>query len=77
MKFIQTYSDKVSVFGISDSDNGVNLFNQFLLLIVLKVHVPLGQARLTGAILNQDETNLHGKVRGRWEGQNIILGGII
>ena len=54
-----TYSDKVCVLCIPDGDNGVNLFNQLLLLIVLKVHVPLGEARLTGAILNQDKANLH------------------
>ena len=58
MHRIQTYSDKVSVLGVSDSDYGVDLFNQLLFLVVLKVHVPLGQARLTGTVLNQDETNL-------------------
>ena len=47
------------MFCIPDGDDGVNLFNQLLLLIVLKVHVPLGEARLAGAILNQDKANLH------------------
>jgi hypothetical protein len=54
-----TYSDKVCVLCVPDGDNGVNFFNQFLLLIILKVHVPLGKARLTSAVLNQDKTNLH------------------
>ena len=56
---IQTHSNKVCVLGISDSDDGVDFFNQLLFLVILKVHVPLGQARLTGTVLNQDETNLH------------------
>ena len=54
-----TYGDKVGVLCVPDGDDGVNFFNELLLLIILKVHVPLGEARLTGAVLNQDKTNLH------------------
>lgn len=67
-KSIQTYCDKVCVFGISDGDYGVNFFYQLLFLIILKVHVPLGEAGLTSTILNQDETNLHKQQIRIWEG---------
>lgn len=36
----------------------MNLFNQLLLLVVFKVHVPLGKSRLPSAVLNQDKPNL-------------------
>ena len=46
------------MFGVSDGDNGVHFFNQFLLLLILKLHVPLGQPRLACPVLNQDEPDL-------------------
>ena len=36
----------------------MNLFDQLLLLVVFKVHVPLGKSRLPSAVLNQDKPNL-------------------
>lgn len=53
-----THSHKVGVFGVSDGHNGVNLFNQLLFLVVLEVHVPLGQPGLASPVLDQDEPDL-------------------
>ncbi len=63
---METYSDKVCVLCVPDGDDGVNLFNELLFLIIPKVHVPLGKARLTGAVLNQNETNLHNTEKIGW-----------
>lgn len=52
------YLDKVGVFGVAHRDQGVHLLDQLLLLVVVKVHVPFGQARLARTILDQDEANL-------------------
>ena len=38
--------------------NSVHLFNQLLLLIVFKMHVPLGQTGLARTVLDQDEPDL-------------------
>jgi hypothetical protein len=46
------------VLRIPDCDYGVNLFNQLLLLVIIKVHVPFGQPGLSGPVLDQDEANL-------------------
>lgn len=46
------------MFGVTNGDDGVNLLDQLLLLVVIKVHVPLGQSRLAGAVLDQNESNL-------------------
>jgi len=54
----RTHFHKVGMLGVADSNNCVHFFNQFLLLVVVKVHVPLGQPRLAGTVLNQDEPNL-------------------
>lgn len=56
-----THRNKICMFRVPDGHNGVDLFNQFLFFIIFKVHVPLGQPRLSSAILDQDETNLQGK----------------
>lgn len=52
------YLYKVGVFGISDSDHGVHLLDQLLFLIIVKLHVPLGQARLARPVLDEDEADL-------------------
>ena len=48
----KTYCHKVGMFGITHCYNGVHLLNQFLFLIILKVHVPLGQTSLACSVLN-------------------------
>lgn len=53
---------KVGVFGISDSDHGVHFLNQLLFLVIIKLHVPLGQARLACPVLDEDEAD-HGDPR--------------
>ena len=50
---------KVRMLGISDCHYGVNLLYQFLLLLVLEVHVPLGQPRLARPVLDHNELNAH------------------
>lgn len=54
---------KVGVFGVSDSDHGVHLLDQLLFLIVVKLHVPLSQARLARSVLDEDEADLGGRKR--------------
>lgn len=49
---------KVGVFGISDSDHSVHFLDQLLFLIIIKLHVPLGQARLARPVLDKDEADL-------------------
>lgn len=56
-----THSYKIGVFCIPDSYYGMDFFNQLLLLIILKVHIPLGQPSLACAVLDQDEPNLAGE----------------
>ena len=51
--------DKVRVFGVSDGDDGVDLLDQLLLLLVVKVDVPLGQAGFAGPVLDHDEFDTH------------------
>lgn len=55
------YLDKVGVFCIPDRDQCVHLLDKLLLLVIIKVHVPLGQAGLSGTVLDQDETDLEGR----------------
>jgi len=57
------YLYKVGVFGITDCHYGVNLFNQLLLLIIIELHVPLGQPGLPCSILDEDEADLQKKNR--------------
>lgn len=44
--------------GVPDGDHGMHLLNQLLLLIIIELHVPLGQARLTCPVLDEDESDL-------------------
>lgn len=52
------YLHKISVFCISDCDNCMDLLNQLLLLIIIKVHVPLGQTGFSSSVLNENEADL-------------------
>lgn len=56
------------MFGISDSDHGVHLLYQLLFLVIIELHVPLGQARLARPVLDEDEADL-GAVGGRESGR--------
>jgi hypothetical protein len=47
-----TYGYKVCVLGVPDGYYGVNFFDQFLFLIILKVHVPFGQPSLACSVLD-------------------------
>lgn len=49
---------KVGVLGIPDSDHGVHLLDQLLLLVIIELHVPLGQTRLACPVLDEDESDL-------------------
>lgn len=49
---------KVGVFGVSDSDHGMHLLDQLLFLVIIELHVPLGQARLACSVLDEDEADL-------------------
>lgn len=53
------YFDKVGVFSITNCDDGMHFFDQLLLFIVIKVHVPFGQSCFAGSILDQNEANLN------------------
>ena len=50
-------SDEVRMLGIPHGYKCVYILNQFLLLIFLEEHVPLGESRLASSVLNQDETD--------------------
>jgi len=58
-----THFYKVSVFGVADCHHRVHFFNQFLFLVVIKVHVPLCQPRLASSVLNQNKSNLQRQTR--------------
>ena len=47
--------DEVGVFGVADGDAGVHLLDQFLLFVVVEIHVPFGQTSLSRPVLNQNE----------------------
>lgn len=44
--------------GVPDGDNGMNLFDELLFFVIIEVHVPLRQPRLSGPVLDEDESNL-------------------
>lgn len=44
--------------GISDGDHGVHLLDQLLFLVIIELHVPLGQACLACPVLDKDEADL-------------------
>ena len=50
--------NKISMLGISNSDYGVYFFDQFLLFVIVEIHVPLGEASLASPILDEYESNL-------------------
>ena len=54
----RTHLDEVGVLGVPDGDDCVHLLDQLLLLLVVEMHVPLGEARLPSAVLDQDEPDL-------------------
>jgi hypothetical protein len=43
---------------VSDGDHGMDFFDQFLLFVIIEVHVPLRQASFASSVLNQDKPNL-------------------
>lgn len=55
---LNPYLHKVGVLGISDRHHGVHFLNQLLLLIIIKLHVPLGQPCLPRSVLDEDEADL-------------------
>jgi hypothetical protein len=55
------YLHKVGVLGITDSHHSMYLLNQLLFLVVIKLHVPLGQSGLPRSVLNKDEADLYGR----------------
>lgn len=52
------YLHEVGVLRVSHRDHGVHLLDELLLLVVIELHVPLGQARLASPVLDEDEANL-------------------
>lgn len=46
------------MFCVPDCDQCVHLLDKLLLLVIIKVHVPLSQAGLSGTVLDQDESDL-------------------
>lgn len=53
-----TYLHKVGVLGIPDSHHSMHFLYQLLFLIIIKLHIPFGQSRLSSSVLDQDETDL-------------------
>lgn len=53
-----TYLDKVSVFGVPNSNDSVYLLNELLFFIIIEIHVPFRQPSLTRTVLNQNEADL-------------------
>lgn len=43
---------------ISDGNAGVDFLDQLLLLVIVEMHVPLGQSRFTSTILYKNKANL-------------------
>lgn len=64
MQILLPYLHKVGVLGITDSHHSMYLLNQLLFLVVIKLHVPLGQSGLPCSVLNQDEADLNDRSRG-------------
>lgn len=57
-RYFCTNRHKVGVLGVTHGHYGVDLLNQLLLFLILKLHVPFREARLPGAILYQYEADL-------------------
>jgi len=58
----RSHLHKVGVLGIAHCDHGMHLLNQFLLLVVIEVHIPLGQASFSSSVLYKYESYL-----GEWK----------
>lgn len=52
---------EISMLSISHSHHSMNLFDQLLFFVIVKIHVPLGQSGLASAILDEYEPNLQSK----------------
>lgn len=46
-----TYFHEIRVFCITNGDHSMHLFNQLLLFIIVKVHIPFGQSSFARTIL--------------------------
>lgn len=60
-KGTERYLYKVGVLGVSHSDHCVHFLDQFLFFVVIKVHVPLGQASFACSVLYEYKSNLESK----------------
>ena len=49
------------MFGIANGDQGMHFFDQLLLLVIVKVHVPFGKTRFSRSILYENKPNLRTK----------------
>ena len=58
VEFKIIYLHKVCMFCISDSYNSVYFLDEFLFLVIIKVHIPFSQTSLAGTVLDKDKTNL-------------------
>ena len=47
--------------GISDGNERMDFLDQFLLLIIVEVHVPFGKTSFSCSILNQNKPNLQAR----------------
>lgn len=52
------YLNEVCMLGIAYGHNSMHLLDQLLLLVIVEIHVPFGQARLTRSVLDQNKSNL-------------------
>lgn len=59
----ELYLNEIRVLGITDRDHCMHLLDQLLLLVVVEVHVPLGQTSFSRSVLNENESNLRTKAK--------------
>lgn len=52
------YLHEVGVLGVTDRDHSMHLLDELLLLVIIKLHVPLGQPGLACTVLDQNEADL-------------------
>lgn len=52
------YLHEVGVLGIANRDHCMHLLNKFLFFVIIKVHVPFGQASFASSVLYQYEAYL-------------------
>ena len=55
---LKVHLNKIGMFCISYGDCGMNIFNKFLFLFVIKGDVPLCKAGLPCTVLDQDKADL-------------------